>query len=75
MALPPHSLGTRHRAVRLETVDERHRRVVVDGRRLPGIYVSEREAREAGTAEVLRLDGVARALLRHIRAGLDRKRS
>ncbi len=75
MALPPHSFGTRHRPVRLETVDERHWWVVVDGRRLAAVYGSEREAREAGAAEVSRLDGVQRALLRHIRAGLDRKRS
>ncbi len=75
MALPPRSFGIRHRPVRLETVDERHWRVVVDGRRLPATYLSERDAGEAGSAEVLRLDGVARAVLRHIRAGLNRKRS
>jgi hypothetical protein len=74
MALPPHSFGTRSRAVRLDEVDEQRWRVSIDGERLPALFISERAAREAGAAEVVRLDGLARALLRHIHAGLRRKR-
>jgi hypothetical protein len=73
MALPPHSFGLRSRAVRLDAVDEQRWCVSIDGKRLPALFPSERAAREAGAAEVVRLDGVARALLHHIRAGLRRK--
>ena len=73
MALPPHSLGTRARAVRLERVGARWR-VTVDAHPLSPTFVSEREAREAGAAEVARLDAVALALLRRTRSCLGRKR-
>jgi hypothetical protein len=74
MALPPHSIGTRVRAVRLERVDAREFRVTVDEHPLSPTFVSEREARDAGAAEVVRLDAVALALLRRIRSCLNRKR-
>jgi hypothetical protein len=37
-------------------------------------FISEREAQDAGAAEVVRLDAVALALLRRTRSGLSRKR-
>ena len=73
VALPPHSFGNRSRAVRLDAVDEQRWCVTIDGIRLPVLFISERAAREAGASEVVRLDGLARAMLRHIRAGLRRK--
>ncbi len=60
--------------MRLERVGERGWRVAVDERPLSPVFASEREARDAGTAEVERLDAVAVALLRRIRSGLNRKR-
>jgi hypothetical protein len=55
-------------------VDERRWCVSIDGERLPALFISERAAREAAVAEVVRLDGLSRALLRHIHSGLRRKR-
>ena len=72
MALPPHSFGTRVHAVRLERVDEQQWRVTIDKDSLSPTFVSEREARNAAAAEVVRLDAVALALLRRIRSGLSR---
>ena len=74
MGLPPHSFGTRAHSVRPERVGEQRWRVIIDERPLSPIFVSEGEAREAGTAEAVRLDAVALALLRRVRAGLNRKR-
>ncbi len=73
MALPPHSFGTRSRAVRLDAVDGQRWCVTIDEVRLPALFTSERAAREAGAAEIVRLDGLARALLHRIRSGLRRK--
>jgi hypothetical protein len=75
MALPPHSLGTRVRTVRLESVDARRWRVSVDDRRLSPTFASEAEARGAGAAEAARLDAIALALLRRVRSRSSRKRS
>lgn len=75
MALPPITFGSRTHALRLEKIDERGWRAVVDDRPLTPTCPSEREAWEAGAAEVARLDAVALALLRRARAGLGRKRS
>lgn len=74
MALPPHALGTRARTVRLERVDARGWRVSVDARALSPTFASEGEARDAGGAEVVRLDALALALLRRVRARSSRKR-
>ena len=70
MALPPVSFGGGVRTVRLERVEEQQWRVTIDGHVLSPAFMSEREAR---VAEVTRIDGVARALLRRIGAGLSRK--
>ncbi len=75
MAMPPHSFGTRVHAVRLAGVGEAQWRVTIDERLLSRTFASEREARSAAAAEVVRLDAVALALLRRTRAGLGRKRS
>ena len=74
MALPPHSLGNRVRTVRLERDDARRWRVSVDAHPLSPTFASEGEARDAGAAEVARLDALALALLRRARACLGRKR-
>lgn len=74
MALPPSSLGARVRSLRIERIGERRWRTLVDEHPLAPTYCSEREAREAGSAEVARLDAVALALLRHVRAASLRKR-
>ncbi len=74
MALPPHSFGTRVRTVRLERVDARRWRVTVGEHALSPTFASESEARDAGAAEVVRLDAVALALLRRIRSSSSRKR-
>ncbi len=63
------------RAILLERVDERRWRVTVDGQALSSSFASEREARQAGAAEGVRLDAVARALLVRVRRGLSRKRT
>jgi hypothetical protein len=60
--------------VRLERVAEQQWRVTVDERLLARTFISEGEARNAGTAELVRLDAGALALLRRIRSGLNRKR-
>lgn len=73
MALPPHSLGTRVHAVRLERVDEQRWRVTVDQHALSATFPSEPEARNAMAAEVVRLDAVALALLRRTRSRFTRK--
>jgi hypothetical protein len=73
MGLPPHSLGTRVHAVRLVRVDEQQWRVTIDDHPLSPAFLSEREARNAVAAEVVRLDTVALALLRRTRSGLSRK--
>ena len=73
MAMPPHSLGTRVHAVRLEGVGERQWRITIDEHPLSPTFLSEREARNAVAAEVVRLDAVALALLRRTRSGLRRK--
>ena len=75
MAMPPHSLGTRLHAVRLERVDGQGWRVSVDEHPLSPTFLSERDARHALAAEVVRLDAIALALLRRTRSGLMRKRS
>jgi hypothetical protein len=61
--------------VQLERVDERQWGVTVNERRLPPTFGSEHEARNAGAAEVVRLDAVALALLRRACSRLNRKRS
>jgi hypothetical protein len=48
--------------------------VTVDRDRLSPTFASEGEAREAGTAEVVRLDAIALALLRRTRSRSIRKR-
>ncbi len=63
------------RPVLLEQVEERRWRVTIEGRALPSRFASEHEAREAGSAEGVRLDGIARALLIRVRRGLNRKRT
>jgi len=73
MAMPPHSFGTRIHTVRLERVDEQQWRVTIDEHPLSPTFLSEREARNAVAAEVVRLDAVALALLRRTRSGLMRK--
>jgi hypothetical protein len=73
MALAPHVLGTRVHAVRLERVDEQRWRATVGAHPLPVTFRSEREARDAATAEVVRLDALALALLRSIRSRSSRK--
>ena len=74
MALPPHSFGTRVRAVRLERAGARGWHVIVDEHPLSPTFTSEGEARDAGAAEVVRLDAVALALLRRILSRSSRKR-
>lgn len=74
MGLPPRAFGSRYRTVRLETVEVQRWRVTIDGALLPALFVSEREAREAAEAEVVRLDGISRALVRHIQTRAARKR-
>ncbi len=74
MALPPRWFGIHGQAVRVERVGERQWRVTIDERPLPATFGSELEAREAGAAEVMRLEAVALALLRRIRSSLNRKR-
>lgn len=74
MALPPHSLGTRARAVRLDGADGAGWRVTLGGHTLAPTFGSEDEARMAAAAEVARLDAVAHALLRRIRSTSSRKR-
>jgi len=59
--------------VRLERVGEQQWRITIDERLLSRTFISEGEARNAGTAEVVRLDAVALALLRRTRSGLMRK--
>jgi hypothetical protein len=71
MALPPH-LGNRAHTVRLEKVEQQWR-TVIDEHPLSPTFVSEREAQDAGTAEVVRLDAVALALLRRTRSRSSRK--
>jgi hypothetical protein len=61
------------RDVRLERVDERRWRVTVAEHPLSATFPSEREARSAGAAELVRLDALALALLRRIRARSSRK--
>jgi hypothetical protein len=73
MGLPPHSLGTRVHAVRLVRVDERRWRATIDARPLSSTFLSVREARDAVSAEVVRLDALGLALLRRARSGLIRK--
>lgn len=73
MALPPHSFGTRVHTARLDKVDEQRWRVAVDEHPLPATFASEREARSAVAAEVVRLDAVALAVLRRTRSRLSRK--
>lgn len=63
------------RPILLERVDEQRWRVTIDGHALSSSFASEREARDAGAAEGLRLDGIARALLTRVRRGLSRKRT
>jgi hypothetical protein len=60
--------------VRLERVGEQQWRVSIDERPLSRTFSSEGEARNAGTAELARLDAVALALLRRIRSSFNRKR-
>jgi hypothetical protein len=60
--------------VRLERVGAQRWRVSVDEHPLSPTFISEGEARNAGNAEVVRLDAVALALLRRIRSSLNRKR-
>jgi hypothetical protein len=55
-------------------VGEQRWGVTVGGRSLPPTFASEREARDTGVAEVVRLDAVSLALLRRIRSSLNRKR-
>jgi hypothetical protein len=59
--------------VRLERVGEQQWRVTIDERTLSRTFISQGEARHAATAEVVRLDAVALALLRRTRSGLMRK--
>jgi hypothetical protein len=54
-------------------VDEQQWRVTIDEHPLSPPFLSEREARNAVAAEVVRLDAVALALLRRTRSGLSRK--
>jgi hypothetical protein len=68
--MPPGSFGTRVHAVRLERLDEQQWRVTIDEHPLSPRFLSEREARDAVAAEVVRLDAVALALLRRTRSGL-----
>jgi hypothetical protein len=75
MALPPHALGPCIRTVRLERVGACRWHVSVDHGRLSPTFASEAEARDAGAAEVVRLDAVALALLRRVRSRSSRKRS
>jgi hypothetical protein len=60
--------------VRLERVGEQQWRVTIDECLLSPTFISEGEARNAGAAEVVRLDAVSLALLRRIRSSLNRKR-
>jgi hypothetical protein len=73
MALPPHAFGPRGATVRLERVEGERWRVTVDEHPLSPTFISEAEARDAGAAELVRLDAVALALLRRIRSSLNRK--
>ena len=75
VALPPQAFGARARSVTPKRVDEQQWRVTIDGNLLSSSFVSEREAREAGAAEGVRLDSLARALLIRVRRGLSRKRT
>lgn len=74
MALPPHAFGSRAPTVRLEKDREQRWLVTIDDRRLSPTSPSEGEARSAAAGEVARLDALALALLRRIRASLNRKR-
>lgn len=74
MSLPPRGFGGRgeHAVV----VDRRAGgawTALVDGRPLAGAFDSERAARLAVAAQVLRLDATELALLRRVRRGLCRK--
>lgn len=72
MALPPRSLAHR-RPVRLERSQGERYRVFVGEQLLSETFASAEEAREAGTAEVVRLDALALAFLRRIRSRSGRK--
>jgi hypothetical protein len=74
MALSPSSLGPRVRTLRLERVGEQSWRTIVDEHPLAATFGSERDAWEAGAAELVRLDALAFAMLRHIRSASSRKR-
>ncbi len=74
MSLPPRWFGDRGEHA---VVVNRRRggawTAFVDGRLLSDRFESERAARLAASAQVLRLDGTAHALLRRVRRGLWRK--
>lgn len=73
--MPPHSFGTRVHAVRLQREAEDRWHVEVDQRPIPATFASERQARDAVAAEVVRLDAVALAVLRRTRSRFSRKRA
>lgn len=73
MALPPCAIGDRSHTVLVEGVCDERWRVHVDGRLLPPTFTSEVGARDAATVEVIRLDAIAYALLRRLRAASSRK--
>jgi hypothetical protein len=72
MSLPPRTFGERGHAVIVRRDGSRWA-VTIDGRVLSGTFASEPEARSAGDAERLRLDGISAALLRRVRRSLRRK--
>ncbi|WP_242343380.1 hypothetical protein [Anaeromyxobacter terrae] len=71
--MPPRTLGDRGHLVRVAPLEGRGFAVTVDGGALAATFSSEPEARAAASAEALRLDAVAGALLRRLRRGLRRK--
>ncbi len=73
MAMPPRSFGVRHHEIVVHRLETTRWSVMVDGRTLSRTFPSERAARAAAVEERLRLDAIGGALLRRVRAGLQRK--
>lgn len=73
MGLPPRAFGERAPEVEVRQVGPARWAATIDGRPLPRIFPSERDARAATDAERLRLDALGWALLRRVRRGLRRK--
>lgn len=73
MSLPPRGFGGRGEHAVLVEGRAGAFTALIDGRPLAGAFASERAARLAVAAQVLRLDATELALLGRIRRGLLRK--